>query len=54
MSVELGEGDLCPTYGCGGVLEYERVEDCYCHISPPCSSCVDAPLRCPKCGWEKE
>lgn len=42
------EGDLC---ACGlGRFTYIREGDCSCHISPPCSSCVDAPLRCDACG----
>lgn len=48
------EGDKCPTAGCCGVLGFNAVENCSCHISPPCHSCVDNPLVCPKCGWTNE
>lgn len=46
------EGDNCPE-GCGGLLEY-RVDGCSCHVNPPCSACVEAPLVCEKCGAEVE
>lgn len=35
-------------------LEQRRVNDCSCHINPPCSACVDAPLFCNECGYEQE
>jgi hypothetical protein len=44
------EGDVCPVGGCHGLLEYKRQGSCECHISPPCISCVDAPLVCTECG----
>ena len=53
-SVEMEEGDVCPVEGCGGIMGYAKVEDCSCHINPPCSACVDNPLRCLKCEWEGE
>lgn len=52
--VEMEEGDVCPVEGCGGIMGYAKVEDCSCHINPPCSACVDNPLRCLKCEWEGE
>lgn len=48
------EGDKCPETGCKGVLKFIRQGSCSCHINPPCSACVDAPLTCPECGWEAE
>ena len=48
------EGENCPQDQCDGVLEYGDVEGCSCHISPPCSACVDNPLVCVVCGWEDE
>lgn len=42
------------SYPCVGVLVYPAVKDCYCHISPPCGSCVGNPLTCPVCGWQEE
>jgi len=48
------EDDICPEKGCEGKLQYPEVVDCSCHISPPCSKCVDNPLTCDECGWEEE
>lgn len=48
----LEEGDRCPQHGCGGKMGYEPVENCSCHISPPCWNCEHNPLVCLKCGWE--
>jgi hypothetical protein len=45
------EGCPCP---CGGTFEYGPVENCSCHVNPPCSQCVNNPLRCPKCYWTSE
>ena len=47
------EGDICPECG-KGILEYRRVEQCTCHINPPCSACVDKPLMCNECDFEPE
>jgi len=47
------EGSKCPDCGIG-VLEYPMVENCACHINPPCNACVENLLTCPECGWEKE
>jgi len=47
------EGDICPECK-KGMLEYRRVEQCTCHINPPCSACVSAPLICNKCDFEPE
>lgn len=44
------EGDVCGYEGCDGIMGYEPVENCSCHISPPCSACVENPLVCLKCG----
>ncbi len=47
----LEDGDKCPNC-LDGVLGYEQVENCACHINPPCAACVDNPLVCNICGWE--
>lgn len=47
------EGNECPECTVGK-LEYLSVENCYCHIEPPCSNCVDNPLACGECGWEED
>ena len=46
------EGEICNRDGCVGIMGYEPVENCSCHINPPCSQCVDNPLICLKCGEE--
>jgi hypothetical protein len=49
------EGDECNRKGCEGVLEYQKVENCCCHMgNPPCSACTDVLLECPKCYWNEE
>ena len=48
------EGDTCSEFKCEGILLYPPVENCSCHIHPPCSACVDNLLVCPKCGWEPD
>ena len=47
------EGDKCPER-CGGVLAYPKVENCSCHISPPCGACTNNLLTCPVCGWVED
>lgn len=46
---DLHEGQFCPACS-KGRLQYERQDPCSCHINPPCSACVDAPLTCDECG----
>jgi hypothetical protein len=46
----LEEGDKCPQPGCNGIMGYEPVENCSCHINPPCSRCEHNPLVCLECG----
>lgn len=49
------EGDICNRDGCTGLMGYEPVEGCVCHLgNPPCSSCEDNPLVCLECGAEVE
>lgn len=48
------EGDNCPLcekHNEVAALAYTRWGDCTCHISPPCSACVDAHLQCEMCGF---
>ena len=53
----VGEGDVCnrPIYNdsvsvpCNGIIERIDEKNCSCHISPPCSNCVDAEYDCPIC-----
>lgn len=46
------EAGGCPEQ-CGGHLHYPKVEDCSCHISPPCAACTDVCLTCGFCGWRE-
>jgi len=50
---ELEEGELCPECG-EGKLAFLPVENCSCHINPPCNRCVENPLKCTVCGYEPE
>jgi hypothetical protein len=47
----LTEGDQCPYAGCKGRMGFQPVENCSCHVNPPCGACVDNPLVCLACGW---
>ena len=47
------EGDRCPNC-IDGTLIYPPVENCSCHINPPCSACTDRTLICDKCKYEPE
>ena len=51
--IELEEGDDCPEE-CPGTMGYELVEECSCHIKPPCSACENNPLVCSHCGYTEE
>jgi hypothetical protein len=51
---QLEEGDQCPEPACTGILRYIPQKECQCHLFPPCSSCVDAPLKCPNCDYEPD
>ncbi len=44
------ENDQCNLDACDGVMVYPPVENCSCHINPPCSACVANILTCDKCG----
>ena len=47
------EGELCNRNGCTGVIKEHPVENCSCHINPPCSSCTSPRGYCESCGWEE-
>ena len=47
------EGDKCPECH-EGKLDWVRDGSCSCHISAPCSNCVNKELECEKCGWRPE
>ena len=44
------EGDRCNRDGCDGIMRIETEENCSCHISAPCHSCVNSWLECDICG----
>ncbi len=49
------EGVECRDPKCTGTLEFPPVENCSCHINPPCSACTLVELECTVCGMtEKE
>jgi len=50
--MKIQEGDKC--LNCGGTFGYEEVENCSCHINPPCSACLENPLVCLNCGYDPE
>lgn len=67
MKVEEGsdEGDVCnrsvvngaipdgaTTIRCFGTMEFPEVENCSCHILPPCFACTENKLTCSECGVE--
>lgn len=47
------EGDKC-AHCEEGRLDFGEVENCSCHINPPCGACTNAPLRCDTCGEDAE
>lgn len=49
--MDIEEMGPCPE-GCGGTLKFPVVENCTCHINPPCGNCSNNPLTCDNCGWE--
>lgn len=46
-------GDVCWRNGCQGIIDEHPVENCSCHISPPCGACTAPRQFCPECGWEE-
>lgn len=46
---DLCDGSPCPC--CEHPLTFAEVENCSCHIRPPCTSCLYTPLICVYCGW---
>ena len=47
------EGEVCGRLICQGVIKCHPVENCSCHISPPCGACTAPRNFCPACGWEE-
>lgn len=49
---DVDPGGPCPRPGCTGLLVEAKVENCSCHISPPCFACTSAGCSCPVCGFD--
>jgi len=47
------KGETCTRKGCKGIVKEHRVENCSCHINPPCGSCTAPRGYCEACGWEE-
>jgi len=45
---------VAPATICGGIMVRLDEKNCSCHISPPCSNCVDALFYCSGCGFKTE
>lgn len=46
------EGEVCGRKRCKGIIEVSPVENCSCHINPPCGACTAPREYCQECGWE--
>lgn len=46
------EGETCNRNGCTGTIALRPIENCSCHISPPCSACTAPNEYCPECDWQ--
>jgi hypothetical protein len=53
MKIGFEENDSCNREGCIGIIKNHLVENCSCHISPPCSSCTSPRGYCEVCGWDE-
>lgn len=53
MRTEYGyaAGDICHRNNCKGVIKEFEVENCSCHINPPCGACTEDRAYCPECDW---
>lgn len=47
------EDECCNRKGCTGVIKYRAVENCSCHIAPPCSACTGPRAYCDECDWDE-
>ena len=47
------DGDRCP-HCHKGHLYYPDVENCTCHISAPCTACINNLLKCNVCGFQPD
>lgn len=49
---DIEEGNKCADPECKGLMGFRPVENCSCHINPPCGACTDNPLVCLECGLQ--
>lgn len=54
VAVGKEDGATCGREGCAGVMGFQPVKNCSCHLNPPCSACTDNPLVCLTCGANPE
>lgn len=54
MGFGIEEGAVCWRNGCQGVIAVRPVENCSCHIAPPCGECSTPREYCPECDWRAE
>lgn len=47
------EGETCWRNGCQGVIALHSVENCSCHLHPPCGACTAPRGFCPECDWQE-
>ena len=50
----VNEGDACRDHSCIGFYTFPEIENCTCHISPPCGACLDAQLICTDCKMTQD
>jgi hypothetical protein len=50
--IECEEGGPCPLDECGGTILLAPVENCSCHINPPCGACENQGFTCSECFTE--
>jgi len=48
------EREICNRNSCKGIIATHPVENCSCHICPPCGECTSPRNFCPECGWEEK
>ena len=46
------EGETCGRNGCTGIIRLFEVENCSCHINPPCGECTTPREYCPECDYQ--
>jgi len=51
-AVGTNPGDACGRDGCEGIIRENEIENCSCHINPPCGQCVTAGVSCDTCDYD--